>query len=64
MQIIDKYVSPGIYRLVIKHVSDASEEIIQKDACADIDKWVDCWVGCAQVVVHNGKRVRSCGQGT
>jgi len=41
---------------VIKHVSDAAEESVQEDSYADIDTWVDCWVGCAQVVVYNGKR--------
>ena len=28
-----------------------------EDHWMDVDKWVDCWVGCASIVVVNGRRV-------
>lgn len=58
---MDVHISPAIYRLVIQHFSDPSVNCpVQdriEDYCYDADKWVDCWVGCAAVIVQNGRRV-------
>ncbi|EGO22248.1 hypothetical protein SERLADRAFT_472803, partial [Serpula lacrymans var. lacrymans S7.9] len=54
-KVIDKHISPAIYRLVCKHFSDVSAPSIE-DYCRTADKWIDCWVGCASVLVQNRKR--------
>ncbi|KII85768.1 hypothetical protein PLICRDRAFT_44168 [Plicaturopsis crispa FD-325 SS-3] len=55
-QVIDKHISPAIYRLICKHFNDPSETNSIEEYCHDADKWIDCWVGCANVVVQNTKR--------
>ena len=58
-EVVQKTVINGIFKLVMKRVTDvpagASRELVH----FDLDKWIDCWVGCAQIVVHNGLRVRA-----
>ena len=56
---IDKHISPAIYRLVCKHFNDPIYRESRELSFHDADKWVDCWVGCASVMVQNGKKVRS-----
>lgn len=53
LQIMDKHISQNIYRLVCKRVSDVPEDSVQENSCVDVDAWIDCWVGCAQVIVQN-----------
>ncbi|PIL22731.1 hypothetical protein GSI_15424 [Ganoderma sinense ZZ0214-1] len=53
---IDKYISPAIYRLVCKHFNDPVYRESRELSFHDADKWVDCWVGCASVMVQNGKK--------
>lgn len=55
-QIMDKNISRDIYRLVCKRVSDVPEDSVQEHSCVDVDAWIDCWVGCAQVIVQNGDK--------
>ena len=54
---IDKHLSLAIYRLVYKHFNDPVYRESRELSFHDADKWVDCWVGCASVVVQNGKKV-------
>lgn len=57
VQVIDKVISPAIYRLVCKHFSDPAYQKPGELHFNDADNWIDCWVGCASVVVQNGKKV-------
>ncbi|CDO69890.1 hypothetical protein BN946_scf184884.g49 [Trametes cinnabarina] len=54
--IIDKHISPAIYRLVCKHFNDPVYQRSGELRFDDADRWIDCWVGCANVVVQNGKK--------
>ena len=58
-EVVQKTVINGIFKLVTKRVTDVPEGSSRGLAHFDLDKWIDCWVGCAQVVVHNGLRVSS-----
>ena len=51
MQVIDKYISQAIYRLVCKHFNDPVYQHAKEPPFQKADQWVDCWVGCASVVV-------------
>ncbi|KAI0769083.1 Mus7/MMS22 family-domain-containing protein [Trametes elegans] len=53
---IDKHILPAIYRLVCKHFNDPVYQQSGEISFDDADKWIDCWVGCASVVVQNGKK--------
>ncbi|KAL1950542.1 hypothetical protein VTO73DRAFT_5666 [Trametes versicolor] len=55
-EVIDKVISPAIYRLVCKHFSDPAYQKPGELHFNDADNWIDCWVGCASVVVQNGKK--------
>jgi hypothetical protein len=56
-QVIDSHITPAIFRLVCKHFNDPSDAVSFEEYCQDADKWIDCWVGCANVLVQLGKRV-------
>ena len=58
-EVIQKTVINGIFQLVMKRVTDVPGGSSRELAHFDLDKWIDCWVGCAQIVVHNGLRVCS-----
>ncbi|KAH7927866.1 hypothetical protein BV22DRAFT_245793 [Leucogyrophana mollusca] len=55
---IDKHISPALYRLVCKQFRDGehSRAITLEDYCCNTDQWIDCWVGCANVLVQNRLR--------
>ncbi|EPQ56427.1 hypothetical protein GLOTRDRAFT_138160 [Gloeophyllum trabeum ATCC 11539] len=55
-KVMDQHISPAIYRLVCKNINDSSAEFPSEEHWADIDKWINCWVGCANVIVQNGRR--------
>ncbi|KAI0373643.1 hypothetical protein BV20DRAFT_1111197 [Pilatotrama ljubarskyi] len=55
-QTIDAHILPAVYRLVCKHFSDPAYQRPGDLAFDDADKWIDCWVGCANVIVQNGKK--------
>ncbi|KAF9646529.1 hypothetical protein BDM02DRAFT_3171519 [Thelephora ganbajun] len=55
-EVVQKTVINGIFKLVMKRVADVPEGSSRELAHFDLDKWIDCWVGCAQIVVHNGLR--------
>ena len=58
---MDDDVTPAIYRLVMQHIRDPSNIFITEKTIDEFykntDRWVDCWVGCAAVVVRNERRV-------
>ena len=56
-EIIDKHISPAIYRLLCKYFNDPVYQESGELSFQDADEWVDCWVGCASVMVQNGKKV-------
>jgi len=56
-EVVQKTVINGIFKLVMKRVTEVPEGSSRELAHFDLDKWIDCWVGCAQIVVHNGLRV-------
>ncbi|TFK89693.1 hypothetical protein K466DRAFT_15695 [Polyporus arcularius HHB13444] len=53
-QIIFDHISPAIYRLVCKHFNDPAYQEAKELSFQRADQWVDCWVGCASIVVQNG----------
>lgn len=56
-QVLDKSITPAVYRLVCKHFGES--EHAQNDATSTkaADEWIDCWVGCANVLVQNNYKV-------
>ena len=56
-EVVQKTVINGIFKLVMRRVTDVPDGSSRELAHFDLDKWIDCWVGCAQIVVHNGLRV-------
>ncbi|KZT67297.1 hypothetical protein DAEQUDRAFT_694424 [Daedalea quercina L-15889] len=55
-EIIAQDIAETIYRLVMRHFSGPNESGTLDQYSDETDKWVDCWVGCASVLVQNGKR--------
>lgn len=58
-EVVQKTIINGIFKLVTKRVTEVPEGTSRELAYFDLDKWIDCWVGCAHIVVHNGLRVRA-----
>ena len=58
-EVVQKTVINGIFKLVMRRVADVPEGSSREFAHFDLDKWIDCWVGCAHIVVHNGLRACS-----
>lgn len=56
-EVVQKTVIDGVFKLVLKRVTDVPGGSSRELAHFDLDKWIDCWVGCAQIVVHHGLRV-------
>ncbi|KZP26671.1 hypothetical protein FIBSPDRAFT_1040698 [Athelia psychrophila] len=54
--VLDSTIAPAIYRLVCKHLHDPTGPPPSEEYCREADEWVDCWVGCINVIVRNGKR--------
>ncbi|KAG6381518.1 cell differentiation family, Rcd1-like-domain-containing protein [Boletus reticuloceps] len=52
-KVLDKSITPAVYRLVCKHFGES--ERAKSDATSNkaADEWIDCWVGCANVLVQN-----------
>ncbi|OSX59709.1 hypothetical protein POSPLADRAFT_1048198 [Postia placenta MAD-698-R-SB12] len=55
-EIIDKHISPAIYRLVCTHFNESGANTGFETFSQDADAWVECWVGCASVIVQNSRR--------
>ena len=57
---MDSCILPVVLRLMMHQVHESpsvSSDTKLEDHWMDVDKWVDCWVGCASIVVVNGRRV-------
>ncbi|KAH7914631.1 Mus7/MMS22 family-domain-containing protein [Hygrophoropsis aurantiaca] len=54
-KVIDKIISPALYRLVCKQFGDNEglQGTTLEDYCYSADRWIDCWVGCVNVLVQN-----------
>ncbi|CAL1712168.1 unnamed protein product [Somion occarium] len=55
-ELIDLHISPAIYRLVCTHFNEQENLKTSRADSNDTDSWIDCWVGCASVLVQTGKR--------
>ncbi|KAL5513076.1 hypothetical protein ACEPAH_3474 [Sanghuangporus vaninii] len=59
-KIMNSDVIPHIFRLLLQYFNDPtarpSEESRLEEFWNSADDWIDCWVGCAAVVVRNGIR--------
>ncbi|KAI5121875.1 hypothetical protein M0805_001083 [Coniferiporia weirii] len=59
-EIMNVDIVPAILRLVLQYFNDPtaslSHEERQEEYWKNADDWIDCWVGCAAIVVRNGKR--------
>ncbi|KAI0715629.1 Mus7/MMS22 family-domain-containing protein [Cerioporus squamosus] len=49
-------ISPAMYRLVCKHFNDPAYQQAGELSFRKADDWVDCWVGCCNVVVQNNDK--------
>lgn len=59
IQVLDKSITPAVYRLVCKHLGESrSTKNVATDAKA-VDEWIDCWVGCANVLIQNNYKVKA-----
>lgn len=58
---LDKYILGAVYNLVCKSFTSVAHAPGAKlhAHIDEIDRWIDCWVGCAAIVVQDGKRVRT-----
>ena len=57
MQIINKNILSAVYQLVCRHFNDPVYQKRGELPFESADEWIDCWVGCASVVVQNRQRV-------
>ncbi|OBZ69025.1 hypothetical protein A0H81_11232 [Grifola frondosa] len=55
-EIVNTDILPAVYRLVCKRFIDLPSHELERQSYHEADKWIDCWVGCASVVVQNGRR--------
>lgn len=51
-KVIEDHIAKAVFRVLCAHLSSQQP----KDSL-DIGRWVECWVGCAEVLVRNGRRV-------
>ncbi|KAL4063194.1 Mus7/MMS22 family-domain-containing protein [Scleroderma citrinum] len=55
-KVLDKSITPAVYRLVCKHLGESENETAQESRTNVADKWIECWVGCANVLIQNGNK--------
>lgn len=48
---IDECIGKAVFRVLCAHLSSRHQDQLETD------KWVECWIGCAEVLVRNGRRV-------
>jgi hypothetical protein len=52
-KVLDKSITPAVYRLVCKHFGESEHTKNDATSTRAADEWIDCWVGCANVLVQN-----------
>ncbi|KAH0836569.1 cell differentiation family, Rcd1-like-domain-containing protein [Lanmaoa asiatica] len=52
-KVLDKSITPAVYRLVCKHFGESERAKNDATSARAADEWIDCWVGCANVLVQN-----------
>ncbi|KAG9312886.1 Mus7/MMS22 family-domain-containing protein [Chiua virens] len=52
-RVLDKFITPAVYRLVCKYFSESEHAKADLASAKAADEWIDCWVGCANVLVYN-----------
>lgn len=57
LQVLDKSITPAVYRLVCKHFGESEDAKNDATTTRAADDWIDCWVGCANVLVQNNYKV-------
>ncbi|KAI6112835.1 Mus7/MMS22 family-domain-containing protein [Pisolithus sp. B1] len=55
-KVLDKSITPAVYRLVCKHLGDSEHGQVHENRTSVADEWIECWVGCANVLVQNGNK--------
>ncbi|KIK23682.1 hypothetical protein PISMIDRAFT_679140 [Pisolithus microcarpus 441] len=55
-KVLDKSITPAVYRLVCKHLGDSEHGQVHESRMSVADEWIECWVGCANVLVQNGNK--------
>ncbi|KAF9221440.1 hypothetical protein BS17DRAFT_785404 [Gyrodon lividus] len=55
-KVLDKSITPGVYRLVCKHFGEHQNAKNDENNGSIADEWIDCWVGCANVLVQNNHK--------
>ncbi|KAI6164406.1 Mus7/MMS22 family-domain-containing protein [Pisolithus thermaeus] len=55
-KVLDKSITPAVYRLVCKHLGDSEHGQVHESRTSVADEWIECWVGCANVLVQNGNK--------
>lgn len=48
-----------MYRLVCKHLGENEQTKNGTIGAQAADEWIDCWVGCANVLVQNNHKVEA-----
>jgi hypothetical protein len=58
---MDKHIFLPIHRLMCKFFNGLGDNtVVFGEYCREADSWIDCWVGCANVIVHSQLRVGAC----
>ncbi|KAG6334435.1 hypothetical protein ID866_4656 [Astraeus odoratus] len=55
-KVLDKSITPAMYRLVCKHLGEIEHGKGQGHDMNVADEWIECWVGCANVLIQNGNK--------
>ncbi|KIK80889.1 hypothetical protein PAXRUDRAFT_833254 [Paxillus rubicundulus Ve08.2h10] len=55
-KVLDKSITPAVYRLVCKHFGESDNAMNHENNLNITDEWIDCWVGCANVLVQNNHK--------
>ncbi|KAI6149743.1 Mus7/MMS22 family-domain-containing protein [Pisolithus tinctorius] len=55
-KVLDKSITPAVYRLVCKHLGDSENAQVHENRMNVADEWIECWVGCANVLIQNGNK--------
>ncbi|KAI6104024.1 hypothetical protein EV401DRAFT_672499 [Pisolithus croceorrhizus] len=54
--VLDKPITPTAYRLVCEHLGDSEHGQTHESYTSVTDEWIECWVGCVNMLVQNGNK--------